>query len=376
MALSSPNIGKLFGVQIQLHWTFILLLIFVLFLGPYFFGIIILLFICVLLHELAHSITAKRDGIQVSKIILMPLGGASIINMEGIKANQEFYIAMAGPISSILIGLFFGLGAIYTPIGMGRQIVQIMFELNILLGVFNLLPSFPLDGGRVLRSYLEKKRDELSATKLTVKIGNAVFILFIFGSIVYATLFTSDSIYYVEFVVLWDLIIFLFIYGGAQAELQAAMTKRYTASLGVRSAMSKNFITEKPETTLAELYHDVLVRHTHIALFAQGKSIKLVRVPRDPLPNVMANVNRPISSLGVEIPAVQATVSLDSAINTMRFNDAGVAAVVSRGEIIGVLLQQHVEHVVALHITHVMARESRAARQQKKSSDTNYEWPT
>ncbi len=79
MAVQSLGIGKIFGIEIELHWTFLLLLLFTLLISTFVFILIVLLFVCVLIHELAHSITSLRNGIKVKKIILLPIGGASII---------------------------------------------------------------------------------------------------------------------------------------------------------------------------------------------------------------------------------------------------------------------------------------------------------
>src|SRR5271170_3744124 len=109
----SPKIGSIGGIDIQLHWTFIMLLIFILFLSFYLFVIWVLLFVCVLIHELVHSITSKRNGIKVKKIVLYPLGGGSIIDFEKVSPEIEFRISIVGPIASLLIAMIVGILTIY-----------------------------------------------------------------------------------------------------------------------------------------------------------------------------------------------------------------------------------------------------------------------
>lgn len=102
---SNTSILDIFHIKIELHWTFIMLLLFALLIsaysGLYFFIIILLLFLMVLLHELAHSATALANGIEVKKIILFPLGGASIIDLDEVKPDLSLKIALAGPVMSI-----------------------------------------------------------------------------------------------------------------------------------------------------------------------------------------------------------------------------------------------------------------------------------
>ena len=185
MAGASPNIGSIYGVPIELHWTFIVMMLLALAISVNLFIIFVLLFVCVFLHELAHSVTAIRNNISVKKIILYPLGGGSMIDMDEVPPKLEFMIAIAGPVSSFLLAFIFGIAVIFIPAGTIELFVQLLFILNLLLAVFNILPWFPLDGGRVLRSWLEKKRDFLSATKLTVNISNAIIVLFVIGTIAF-----------------------------------------------------------------------------------------------------------------------------------------------------------------------------------------------
>lgn len=195
---SGMSLGRISGIEIEMHWTFLFLvmisLLYSIFFGLFLFIFIVLLFAMVVLHELMHSITALRNGIKVKKIILLPLGGASIIDLDEVKPEVSLRIALAGPLASILLGLFFGLLAVIAPpISlqpfiplMLNQLMQLLFLLNMLLGVFNLVPAFPLDGGRMLKSFLAERMDDLRATKMAVNVSKGILAVIIIGSLAYA----------------------------------------------------------------------------------------------------------------------------------------------------------------------------------------------
>ena len=109
MADFSPHIGRIFGIDVELHWSFILLLVVILFLSLYYFIIWALLFVFVLLHELVHSVTSRRNGVNVKKIILYPFGGGSVIDFENVTPEVEFRISIVGPLASLLIAALLGM---------------------------------------------------------------------------------------------------------------------------------------------------------------------------------------------------------------------------------------------------------------------------
>ncbi|MGC8585954.1 MAG: M50 family metallopeptidase [Candidatus Micrarchaeia archaeon] len=352
----SPKIGSMFGIDIQLHWSFILLLLLFLVLSVYLFLIWVLLFICVLIHELAHSITSKRNGVEVKKIVLYPFGGGSIIDFEKVKPDLEFRIAIVGPLMSLFLGAVFGIAAAYAPAGIIRYTIQILFILNILLGVFNLLPWLPLDGGRALRSYMQRRNDYYAATKKSVLVSNAITAIFIIGTFVYV-IFIKGSFFYKEFIVLWDIVIALFIYNGAQEELITAFVKTHITKLHVHNAMSKNFVFVKPTTTLAELYVQMLKRHTHIAIYELGGKVYIIpNIPKQALKKPTIDAYTTVSQLGVEIPKISYFESLYNALQRMQINETNVAAVSKREKIVGLLLMQHAEAIINLYLSHTNAK--------------------
>ena len=351
MADFSPTIGSLFGIKIELHWTFILLLLFILFLSLYFFLLWVMLFVCVLAHELIHSITSKINKIKVSKIVLYPFGGGSIIDFENVTPAIEFRISIVGPIASLLLAVFFGIINIYTPAGIVRVTIQTLFVLNLFLGVFNLLPWLPLDGGRALRSYLQRTRSFLDATKIAVKSSNLITVLFVAGTIAYAVLAHGYTILYREFIVIVDVMIALFIYSGARYELQSAFIKENITELKASNAMTKNYVVVSGDMDTEQLYSTMMKKRAGIVIFKRNGNIEMIS--NNSLQKLMKNPSYKgkIENFGTPIMSIEYNTKLYSAIERMRSEGTGIAAVTKHGSVVGILLPQHAESVIALHIS-------------------------
>jgi Zn-dependent protease len=351
MADFSLDIGKIDGIKVELHWTFILLLIFILFLSFYLFILWVLLFVCVLIHEMVHSITSRRNGIEVKKIVLYPFGGGSIINFDKVKPELEFRISIVGPIASLLLAMLFAIATIFTPAGMVKSTLQILFLMNIFLGVFNLLPWLPLDGGRALRSYLQKKRSFLESTKLAVKISNIVTVIFIVGTIIYAIYAAGYSTTYREFIVLFDIVIAFFIFSGARAEMQSAIIKDGVSDLKVKDAMSNNYIVLEEKTKVEELYDIMVKTKMNIILFQKNGKVYMVSNPSLQKLLKKNQTEGNIGAIGAEIPTIKYGTKLYSAIENMRASESGIVAVLRGKKIVGILLISHIEAIIALHMS-------------------------
>ncbi len=372
MADFSPVIGRVFGIDIQIHWTLLILLIFSL-ISPVFFIIILLLWVCVFLHELSHSFIALKNKIKVKKIVLNLLGGASMIDTDKLKQDIEFKISIIGPIVSIFLGLLFGIFVIYLNGGILKQIIQSLFLLNMLLGILNLLPAFPLDGGRVFRSYLEKTRDFVKSTQITAKSTNIIAFLIIAGSLIYVGI-ESSSLIYKEFFVFWDIIIALFLYSGAQAELQSVYIKKYSSKLHAKDAMTKNFILVKQPKTIDEIYNYILKFHTHLILFKDNNKIYLVSKfkniyrQKNLISKNIANSNI-IKSISIQIPAIQYNMPLSKALDLMGSNETSIIAVTKKNQVIGVLLESHVESIISLQMSKELNKINRKNEKTKKNNN-------
>jgi len=195
----SFKIARVFGIEIRLHLIFILLLLWIGLdqwsaHGPaaasWTVGRLSLLFVFVLLHEIGHSLVAKRYGVRVQDIVLTPIGGMSRMSNIPENPNTELKIAVCGPavnvlIAAVLMPVFFILTAWYGPATLSLQdmniptppgIVLEMIAMNMILALFNVLPVFPMDGGRILRATLAKFFPYVTATRIAAGTGRTVAI--------------------------------------------------------------------------------------------------------------------------------------------------------------------------------------------------------
>ena len=277
----SLKFGSIFGIPIELHITFLLLLLIFAIFGFIPLLIIVLLFTSVLVHELAHSLVGRHYGAKIKKITLLPIGGVS--QMEAIPKGHEFAVAVVGPLTSIAIGailfLFgslFGFGMYFdlnwVQLGSLTDIPRIVMSLNFLLGLFNIIPAFPMDGGRVLRAFLSTKMDYLKATEISVRIGQGLAIVFAFVGVLYNP---------------WLIIIAFFIYMGGMGEYQSTQMSSALKGIKVRDLMVKNVVTVSPYDTLED-FEKLLIekRHKGYPVVFEGKVLgiittnEILQVPR------------------------------------------------------------------------------------------------
>ena len=199
----SFKIGSIWGIPIELHITFFLLIaaVFVLALPTqqfYTFFIVLFLFVFVVFHELAHSVVARRYGIKVRKIILYPIGGVSEIEEIPDNPSQEWRMAVAGPLTSLFLGFaLLAVGAIFFPqlfkitvfVSVTGNFLFDLATLNILLGAFNLIPAFPMDGGRVFRALLAERMKYSDATRYAVYLGRIFGIAMVVAGFIFPNYF-------------------------------------------------------------------------------------------------------------------------------------------------------------------------------------------
>jgi Zn-dependent protease len=172
----SFKIGTAFGIPVRLHWSFLLLL--ALLVGSRLFPAVVILTGCVLLHELGHGLVARRFGIRVLDISFWPLGGMARMSAMPEEPRVEALVAIAGPaVNFALAGLALAVFLVMSLAGASVDAVALvgMFGgLNLTLGTFNLLPAFPMDGGRILRAWFARRTDWVSATERAVRAGRGV----------------------------------------------------------------------------------------------------------------------------------------------------------------------------------------------------------
>jgi Zn-dependent protease/CBS domain-containing protein len=262
MGWSLP-IFRVAGIQLRIHITFLLLIAWLAF-GYYAQGgsaaaasrviFVLLLFLCVVLHEFGHAFAAKAFGINTPDITLLPIGGVARLERMPEEPVQELIIAVAGPLVNIVIalGLFVAGGAqvLFNPStveGGGGLIAQLL-TINIILVLFNLLPAFPMDGGRVLRALLATRMSYARATQVAATVGQGF--AFVFGFLG----------------LLWNpflIFIALFVYIGASQEAALAQMKDVSRRFPVSSAMVREFRTLSEDATLQEAVDALLATSQH-----------------------------------------------------------------------------------------------------------------
>lgn len=193
------RLGNLWGIAIRLHVTFLFLLVFLFLMATLARGwvsglrsllFLILVFVCVFLHELAHSYVSVRYGLRVRSITLLPFGGLALLEDLPRDPRQEIHIALAGPAANFVLALWLGVlwvvvepASGLAPVLSGEALLASLFWSNLYIGLFNLIPAYPLDGGRVLRAWLATRMDYVEATRRAVGIGQFFALLFVLGGL-------------------------------------------------------------------------------------------------------------------------------------------------------------------------------------------------
>lgn len=291
-ALKIVTIG---GIAVKIHWSWVIfLVIFTTSLAtgqfpnsvpgetPLFYWITgalgsLLLFISVLLHELSHSFTARLFGYGVREIILFIFGGVANIDQEPKKASHEFFIAVVGPLTSFLLAGVFYLLQFLTPplhrVGAGASaLFDYLAFINLLLGAFNMIPGFPLDGGRVLRSIIWGVNKNFgSATRIAGTVGQVVAYIFIAYGI-YQTFSVGN------YGGLWTAFIGWFLLNAAQSSVaEVAMRERFRGAQ-VLNLMEPPPPAIKPTSTLAHLFSGFIIPYNLRAVPVTDADGKLVGV--------------------------------------------------------------------------------------------------
>ncbi len=267
---------KIFGIEVGLNWSWFLVFILVIFslsteyfptLYPQFrtitnviLGVItaIFFFTSVLIHELSHSVVANMSSVSIKKINLFMFGGVAQMSSPPKTAVQEFLMAIAGPFASFILSIFFGIFWLGFKVTNFSILPIIAFFgylslINMILGLFNLLPGFPLDGGRILRSILWYFTDDiLSSTRIASILGQILgYGMVAYGSI---SIFLSVFIYqFRNFGGLWPIVLGWFLQNLAKVSYQQEVIRSSLATVLVKDVMRKQVHTIDPDTTLDNL---------------------------------------------------------------------------------------------------------------------------
>jgi Zn-dependent protease/predicted transcriptional regulator len=257
----SWRIGRIAGIDVYIHFTFLLLLAWV---GLEYYlahgdpaeglaGVVfvLVLFGIVVLHELGHALAARRYGIRTRDITLLPIGGVARLERMPEDPRQELVVALAGPAVNVVLaaGLYIGLalGRGFVPLTevmhVGGNILGQLFWVNVSLAVFNLLPAFPMDGGRVLRALLAMRMDYVRATQAAARVGQGMALLFGFLG-----LFGNPFLVFIA----------LFVWLAAAQEASMVQMRSAMDGIPVMRVMITDFQALRPDEPLARAVEQVL----------------------------------------------------------------------------------------------------------------------
>lgn len=252
----SFRIGRILGIDVFLHVTFVLLLLFIAGANWRAYGSLaavasgvaffLALFACVLMHEYGHALMARRFGIATHDITLLPIGGVARLERMPSRPLQELWVALAGPAVNVVIAaglwLWLTVTATWEPFSSlsttGGGFAERLLAVNIFLVLFNMIPAFPMDGGRVLRAVLALRLEYARATRIAATIGQVLAcVLAVIG------LFSNALLLFIA----------AFVWLGAGREASACEAKAAMGGMLVREAMLTDFRTLSPQETLADV---------------------------------------------------------------------------------------------------------------------------
>ncbi len=347
MSWSFP-VGRLLGSEVRIHVTFLLFLIWIgvarLLVGGVQAAVegtvlILAIFACVLAHEFGHALAAKRYGIMTPDITLLPIGGVARLERMPEQPSEEIVVALAGPAVNLVIAalLFLILGARFDMAALasldnpGANLLAQLASLNLFLVLFNLIPAFPMDGGRVLRALLAMRRGAAEATAIAARVGQGLaFVLGFIG------LLGNPMLIFIA----------IFVYIAAGAEAEATGLQDASRQLGVRDAMITRFETLAP-TAIASDAVECLLRTTQHE-FPVVDEIGHLRgvLTRNALIAALSRTGPSTPVLDVvqrDIPSVTPDERLESALRHLQSGMHPVVAVVgASGRLMGYITTENI----------------------------------
>ena len=355
----SIKLGRFAGIDVFLHVTFVLFLLFIAAAqgmaegtmraaveGGLFFGAV---FLCVLLHEFGHALMARRFGIRTRDITLLPIGGVARLERMPDRPLQELWVALAGPAVNVAIVVLLLLGLLVTSRGVspdGLDLAHGSFAMrlvvvNTMLVLFNLVPAFPMDGGRVLRALLAMKMDYARATRIAATLGQGIALVFA-GLGLFGLLGGQGNPML--------LFIALFVWIGASQEAGAAQFRSALGGARVRDAMLTHYLSLEPLEPLGRAVDLVLAGSQEDFPVVEGRRVVGV-LSRQRLLAGLAEYgrNHPIVAvMDREFPVADPLQSLEEVLTSEAGRSRRIVPVLARGELVGLLTWENVTDYVLI----------------------------
>jgi Zn-dependent protease/CBS domain-containing protein len=349
----SIGVLRVFGVPVRFHFTFLLMLVFLLFIGV---GAkqsgaatalyIAALFASVLLHETGHALAAKRHGIRTVEIVMFPIGGVSRLERQPRKL-EELWVTLAGPAVNLVIGVVL-LGWMAARHGWitleqlrdptDANLIERIALGNLALCVFNLLPAYPMDGGRILRALLSLWRPEEEATRIASGAGQALAVMMGLAGLLFG-----------NFMLIF---IALFVYLGAFQEAAAARGRLFTAGYPVRAAMITDYrtlghgetIRDAGNLLLATSQHDfpVMAGDNVVGVLSRSALVRAM-LTQGPDAYVAGAMDRDFTRVSPDLPLADAVPLVSGSPNA-----APALVMDENGGLLGMLTAEHLSEFILL----------------------------
>ena len=350
----SLKLGSVAGIKILVHWTFIFLIAWIVFSeaqrGSDAYTIllaiafILTVFLCVVLHELGHALTAKRYGINTKMITLLPIGGVASLERMPEKPKQELLIALAGPAVNVVIAfiLWLVLPSLQTVPSeeffsriTPANFFYLLFFVNMVLVLFNAIPAFPMDGGRVLRALLAFKLGRVRATQIAANLGQLLAIGFVF-----------IGLFYNPFLIL----IGAFVFFGAYAENMLVQHLDFLRGHSVREGMMTNYVTLAPTETVKDALNKLLMGSEHEFIVEQDGQVigtltrmQLIQAVKE------EQLNKPVSEIMLqEFKTFNVQDKLSEAYTELQKTRAPLIPVLENGRLAGVINADNINEFIMI----------------------------
>jgi len=352
------QIGTFFGIPVKIHWSFGLFCLFIAYTivsndmktwqSVAYAMVVLTMFVCVVLHEYGHALTGRKFGVKTVDILVSPIGGLARMNKMPEKPLHEFYISIAGPLVNLVIGSFillvfylyngkYSLDLNSFDLDKPTEFIRILAPINLTLFLFNLIPAFPMDGGRILRSLLASRIGKVKATRIASGVGKILAVCFIIFGI------------FDEQVILALIGLFIFMMAGQeydQTKIQAIISNTKVGDI-MRTSFTKLHLSDTYATVI-EKYHRA--GEQNFLVFDSLGNLSGT-VPELFIKDTIKNnaeeksVNQLMSS---KILRSEPDMFLKDVIEKMRNEGVAIASVEQDGNIIGVLDRNGIENFLRL----------------------------
>ncbi len=348
------KLARIAGIDVYMHATFLLLIGWVAItywteqgsLGAVLSGIlfILLLFAFVVMHEYGHALTARKFGIETRDITLYPIGGVARLERMPEKPIEELWVALAGPAVNVVIaGLLFGylvLTRTFQPltslsISTGSIIERLMI-VNLWLVGFNLIPAFPMDGGRVLRALLGLRLEYVKATQIAAYVGRGF--AFLFGIL---GLFSNPFLIFIA----------LFVWMGAGQEASMVQIKHSINGIPVTRAMQTDFAILTPRDTLSRVVGLILAGSQHdFPVLQDGHIVGIL--DRDTFMNVLYERSQSTTVAEVmrrDVTEIDSHEKVEAALTRLQENGSKTLPVTQNGQLVGLITSESIKKFLMIH---------------------------